>query len=143
MDLEHIFKKIEKADYKLTHQRAAILDVMLNNKGRHLTAEEVFNKAKEKVPNIGIATVYRTLDKLASIEVLHKTMFFGDKYHYEVIGIEEHHHHHIICMSCNRIIEMEEDLLHNLEAELETRGFKILNHELKFYGCCPDCNHDD
>lgn len=141
MNLNHIFQKIEAADYKLTDQRAAILDVMVNNQGRHLTAEEVLSQAKEKIPNIGIATVYRTLDKLASIEVLYKTMFMGDKYHYEIAGVEVHQHHHIICVSCNSIIEVEEDLLHNLEAELETKGFKIIDHELKFYGYCPACNN--
>lgn len=139
MILEHILQKIENAEYKLTHQRAVILDVMLNNQGKHLTAEEVLIQAREKLPNIGIATVYRTLDKLASIDVLYKTMFLGDKYYYEIAGTEEHHHHHIICMGCNRIIEMEEDLLHNLENQLEAKGFKIIDHELKFYGYCPDC----
>lgn len=141
MNLKHIFKKIEEAGYKLTDQRAAILDVMVKNQGKHLTAEEVLIEAKEKMPNIGIATVYRTLDKLASIEVLYKTMFVGDKYHYELAGIENHQHHHVICLNCNRIIEMEDDLLNNLEAELEAKGFKIIDHELKFYGYCPDCNH--
>ncbi len=140
MSLKHIKDKLDGHDYKLTQQRAAILEVMINNQGKHLSVEEVLKEAKERVPNIGIATVYRTLDKLASIDVLYKTMFEGGKYRYELSGAEDHQHHHIICLECNRIIEVEEDLLHNLEVQLEAKGYKIIDHELKFFGYCPDCN---
>lgn len=140
MKPKHIKQKLNESNYKLTNQRAAILEVMVNNQGKHLSAEEVLSEAKEKMPNIGIATVYRTLDKLASIEVLYKTMFEGGKYRYELSGAEDHQHHHIICVSCSSIIEVEEDLLHNLESQLEAKGYKILDHELKIFGYCPDCN---
>ncbi|HZK43697.1 MAG TPA: Fur family transcriptional regulator [Syntrophomonadaceae bacterium] len=140
MDIKHIKKKINDSNYKLTPQRSTILEVMINNQDEHLSAEEVFIEAKEAMPNIGIATVYRTLDKLTNLGVLYKTMFESDKYRYELSGADEdHQHHHIICIGCNSIIEIEEDFLHTLEAELEAKGYKIIGHELKFYGYCPKC----
>ncbi|MDD3894434.1 MAG: transcriptional repressor, partial [Syntrophomonadaceae bacterium] len=63
--------KLKEKDYRLTEQREAVLQVMLKNKGKHLSAEEVLEKARKKVPNIGIATVYRTLEKLTELEVLY------------------------------------------------------------------------
>lgn len=140
MYFKHIKEKLDEHDYKLTPQRAVILEVLIANQDKHLSVEEVLQEAKHKLPNIGIATVYRTLDKLASIDVLYKTMFEGGKYRYELSGTEDHQHHHIICLKCNRIIEVEEDLLHNLEVELEAKGFRIVDHELKIFGYCPDCN---
>jgi Fur family ferric uptake transcriptional regulator len=56
---------------------------MIVNQGKHLSAEDVFNEAKAKYPNIGIATVYRTLEKLAGLNILYKTVFEGGRYRYE------------------------------------------------------------
>lgn len=134
-----IHYKLEDKHYKLTSQRAAVLDVMAENRGRHLSADEVFFEAKKRLPNIGIATVYRTLEKLASLEILHKTIFGEGKYRYELCDDNAHHHHHIICLSCGGIFEVQDDLLNILERHLEEQGYKIIDHELKLYAYCPSC----
>lgn len=131
--------KLKENNYKLTDQREAVLEVMIDNKGKHLSAEEVLQEAKQKMPNIGIATVYRTLEKLASMDILYKTMFEGGKFRYELSDNDTHQHHHIVCLKCGQIYEFEEDLLNELEKRLESRGFEIIDHELKFYGYCPKC----
>lgn len=131
--------KLKENNYKLTDQREAVLEVMLDNKGKHLSAEEVLQEAKQKMPNIGIATVYRTLEKLASMDILYKTMFEGGKFRYELSDNDTHQHHHIVCLKCGQIYEFEEDLLNELERRLESRGFQVIDHELKFYGYCPKC----
>ena len=133
--------RLEKADYKLTQQRRAVLEVMRENRGEHLTAEEVLYGARRKVPNIGIATVYRTLDRLAALEILYKTIFDEGKYRYELADISEHQHHHILCVSCGKIFEVEEGLLDSLEEHLEREGFEIVNHQLKIYAYCSECRH--
>lgn len=140
MDL--INTKLKENSYRLTGQRKAVLNVMLGNKGRHLSAEEVLWEARKIVPNIGIATVYRTLEKLAGLEILYKSMFEGNKYRYELAENEKHHHHHVLCLACGRISEVSGDLLHELENELYDKGYKIIDHELKFYGYCPLCNKE-
>lgn len=131
--------RLADSNYRLTRQRKAVLDVMSENLGCHLTAEEVLFKARQKVPHIGIATVYRTLERLASMQVLYKTLFDGGKYRYEISVQEDHQHHHIICVACNRIFEVEETLLDSLERHLEEQGFAIVDHQLKIYAYCPDC----
>lgn len=134
-----IANKLKENNYKLTEQREAVLEVMLDNRGKHLSAEEVLMEAKQKMPNIGIATVYRTLEKLASMDILYKTMFEGGKFRYELSDADTHQHHHIVCLKCGNIYEFEEDLLNELERRLEDRGFAVVDHELKFYGYCPGC----
>ncbi len=140
MDLDNVKVILSNAGYKLTPQREAILEVLINNQDKHLTAEEVLNEARKEMPNIGIATVYRTLDNLVSMDILDKNMFEGERYRYELSNADNQPHHHIICLKCNSIVEVEEDLLHNMEAQLEAKGFKIIDRELKFFGYCPQCN---
>jgi Fur family ferric uptake transcriptional regulator len=139
MVYESITERLKKNNYRLTDQRMAVLQVMLENKGHHLSAEEVLVEARGKAPNIGIATVYRTLEKLAGISILHKTMFEAGKYRYELSDNHTHQHHHFICLNCGKITEIEEDLLYSLEQHIENQGYQIVNHELKLYGYCPDC----
>ena len=136
---QQIIDKLEKADYKLTRQRQAVLEVMRENRGDHLTAEEVLGKARRKMPNIGIATVYRTLERLAGMQILYKTTFDEGKYRYELSGREVHQHHHILCVGCGKIFELEEGLLNSLEAYLENQGFEIIDHQLKIYALCSNC----
>ncbi len=136
---QDIREKLEEANYRLTGQRKAVLDVMKENQGLHLTAEEVLMAARQKVPNIGIATVYRTLEKLSSLEILYKTTFDEGKYRYELSDQQVHQHHHVICPTCGSISEVGEDLLSSLEEHLEEQGYEVIDHQLKIYAYCPRC----
>lgn len=134
-----LLDKLEKAEYRLTRQRQAVVKVMYEQKGSHLSAEEVLAAAREKAPNLGIATVYRTLDRLASMGVLYKTEFNEGKYRYELADADLHQHHHILCVGCGKIFELEERLLDTLEQQLEQEGFHIINHQLKILAYCAEC----
>ena len=57
-----IIEIIQKSTYKLTPQREKIVEILVENSELHLSAEELYFILKEKTPDIGIATVYRTLD---------------------------------------------------------------------------------
>ncbi|WP_046495853.1 Fur family transcriptional regulator [Syntrophomonas zehnderi] len=134
-----IIESLDKAGYRLTQPRKAILEVMKENKGQHLTAEEVLLAARDKAPNIGIATVYRCLESLTSMDILYKTTFDEGKYRYELSDEEIHRHHHVICPACGKISEVEEDLLCSLEQHLEDQGYEVVDHHLKVYAYCPEC----
>lgn len=136
----NIDTKLREKEYKMTEQRETVLEVMLKNRSKHLSAEEVLEKARKKLPNIGIATIYRTLEKLTELEVLYKSVFEGGKFRYEIYDDNnQHRHHHIICLNCGKITEVQEDLLSDLELKIEVQGFKIIDHDLKFFGYCPEC----
>ncbi|MDN5293621.1 MAG: Fur family transcriptional regulator, ferric uptake regulator [Eubacteriales bacterium] len=141
MRLERICQKMSEKDYRLTPQRQVILKIFLDNMDRHLSAEEVYQLVKKEHPKIGLATVYRTLDLLAELDVLQKMNFGDGRSRYELSSDEDtHHHHHLICLRCQRVLEFEDDLLEELEDSIEARsGFKIVNHQVKFYGYCRDC----
>ncbi len=133
---------LREGDYKLTHRREAVLRVLLENKTKHLSAEEVYNLVKAREPDVGLATVYRTLELLLEFGII-CCMDFGDgRMRYECIDTENegHHHHHVICLKCGKIMEVDEDLLDELEMRVSKKfSFKILDHQLKIFGYCKDC----
>ncbi|HBW36683.1 Fur family transcriptional regulator [Desulfosporosinus sp. BICA1-9] len=137
---ESICNMLRDHSYKVTPQRQTILQTFLEHVDRHLSAEEVYMLVKHQNPEIGLATVYRTLDILAVIGVLLKNDFGDGRSRYEFSRKDEHHHHHLICLRCGNVSEFDDDLLESLEAVIIKRNqFKVMDHDLKFYGHCKDC----
>ncbi|MGI6114443.1 MAG: Fur family transcriptional regulator, partial [Mahellales bacterium] len=122
-------------------QRRATLDVILENEGRHLSTEEIYEFVKEKCPEIGLATVYRTLQLLVDIDFVYKHNFDDGKSRYELSHEDEdHHHHHLICLKCGTVIEVGMDSLEELESIVNRKyNFTITNHKVKFFGYCEKC----
>ena len=61
VDFDALKEELKKKGYKLTPQRRAIVDTIIQNEGKHLTAEEIYDEVKKSCPEIGLATVYRTI----------------------------------------------------------------------------------
>ncbi|MFZ5597829.1 MAG: Fur family transcriptional regulator [Bacillota bacterium] len=135
-------EKLRSKEHKLTSRRKHVLSVLLENRGKHLSAEEVYNLVKVKAPDVGLATVYRTLELFCDFGVVHG-MDFGDgrkRYEFGDEEAEGHQHHHVICLKCGVILEVAEDLLEDLEERVERDfGFSVQNHQLKIFGYCKDC----
>jgi Fur family ferric uptake transcriptional regulator len=135
-------EKLHSGEYKLTPRREHILQVFLENKDKHLSAEEIYNLVKKRAPDVGLATVYRTLELFLDFDVIH-SIDFGDgrkRYEFGQGEGEKHHHHHLICTRCGKIQEVTEDLLEELEARVnQAYDFIITDHQLKFFGYCKKC----
>jgi len=139
-NLNAICEILHDHDYKVTPQRQVILEVFLEQPGRHLSAEDVLSFIKEAHPEIGVATVYRTLDLLAELGILQKLNLDDGKSRYEFCDKAVHHHHHLICLQCGEVTEFEDDLLESLEAMIARKaGFEVMDHQLKIYGYCRKC----
>lgn len=142
--IDRIKKQLSSASYKLTPQREATVRVLLENEEDHLSAEDVFLLVREKSPDIGLATVYRTLELLNELNVVDKIQF-GDgvsRYDLRQEGAA-HFHHHLVCIECGAVDEIQEDLLEDVEAIVEKKwNFKIKDHRLTFHGVCHRCQED-
>ncbi|BCJ85828.1 ferric iron uptake transcriptional regulator [Effusibacillus dendaii] len=141
--LDQIKEQLHSKSFKLTPQREATLLVLLENEEAHLSAEEIFMLVKQKAPDIGLATVYRTLDLLSELKIIEKLNFGDGMARYEFRSEDHpHHHHHLICLKCNRLFEIE-DLLDTLEEKVEREHkFKIVDHRVSFLGYCENCRED-
>lgn len=137
---EYLKEKLKAQGCKLTPQRRSILDVIIDNGGSHLSAEEIYEMVKKKCPEIGLATVYRTMQMFDEIGIVYKHNFDDGRSRYELQNNEDHQHHHLICINCGKVIEVEEDLLEQLEKGIENKyKFSITNHNVKFLGLCDQC----
>ena len=139
--LEEIKEKLKEEGFKLTHQRRSIVEILLNSDGKHMSSEEIYDLVKINCPEIGLATVYRTLQVLDKLGYTNKLNLDDGCVRYELnLDKDAHNHHHLICKSCGKIIEVQEDLLDNLEQVInEKYGFVVQNHDVKFNGYCEDC----
>jgi Fur family ferric uptake transcriptional regulator len=125
--LEAVVGKIRGRGYKATPQRLAVLRALAEE--QHQSLEEI----RGRCPEVGLVTVYRTLDVLSEIRVVRR-LDLGDGPRYE---LAEDHHHHLICESCGDISEFEECPL-----DLRRLGlvdFEVSSHSLEIYGRCAGC----
>ena len=139
---EKRFKEILKENgLKVTNQRLLVLEAIASRPERHLTAEEIYELVKVDFPEIGLATVYRTVLLLEELHVVSRLDLSDGCSRYEIVHAYEHHrHHHLICNVCNKVFEVKDDLLDDLEMSIESKyKFKILDHSVKFYGLCEEC----
>ncbi|MFD1360619.1 ferric iron uptake transcriptional regulator [Lentibacillus salinarum] len=139
--IEQIKKQLHAQSYKLTPQREATVRVLLEREDDHLSAEDIYLLVKEKAPEIGLATVYRTLELLSELKIVDK-INFGDgvsRYDLRKEGAE-HFHHHLVCTECGSVEEIIEDLLGDVEKIVETNwSFQVKDHRLTFHGICKQC----
>ncbi|HHW41919.1 MAG TPA: transcriptional repressor [Syntrophomonadaceae bacterium] len=138
--IDQIEKKHFSSQYKLTPHRKIILEAIIGNSDRHLSAEDIYGLLRKKGIEIGLATIYRTLELFVELNILHKVNFDDGRSRYELTCHERHRHHHLVCLSCGEVAEVEDDLLNKLEEIIErNHGFKITDHTVKFYGYCRRC----
>lgn len=145
---EHFKTLLKQNGLKVTTQRVAILEVLNSRPGKHLTAEEIYDCVKEKYPEIGLATVYRTIQLLSELHLIDKLNLDDGYVRYEIgRGNPDescHHHHHLICLDCGKIYAFQDDLLEVLEERIkETLDFDVVDHEVKLYGHCNKCNRQE
>ncbi|WP_083258436.1 Fur family transcriptional regulator [Cellulosilyticum sp. I15G10I2] len=137
-------KNLNKRGFRLTKQRQAVMEVVLNTKGKHLSSGEIFEMVKHNHPSIGLATVYRTLPLLEKMNLLSKISLDDGCIRYEALTAKEQGHHHLICIKCGAVYEIKEDLLGVREKEiLEQNHFNAANYMVKIYGYCISCIDKD
>ena len=122
--------------YRLTNQRRVIVRELEGE--RHLSAEEIYDRVKGEHPEIGLSTVYRTLDLLHDLGIVRKDDFGEGYSRYELAT--ERVHHHARCRECGTLIEFNEELMEYLALQVEREtGFVSDWYEITLHGRCAGC----
>ena len=142
--MEDLKKRLQERQLKMTPQRQIVLQAFLDHHGEHLSAEDVHGILRDGKLEIGLATVYRSLELLAQIGILQKLEFGDGCSRYELNtndpSHQRHHHHHLICTQCGKVMAFDDDMLESLEADITAKcGFRIHDHQVKFFGICKEC----
>ena len=120
----------------MTRQRKTVLDV-LKGMDTHPTADEIYDRVKQKLPRISLGTVYRNLEVLSELGEIQILELSGSLKRFDW---DPHKHYHIRCIRCDRVENAPLAPMNQLENELyESTVFEIMGHNLEFVGLCPTC----
>ena len=128
-----------KKSLKQTRQREIIVERFIAM-GTHLSAEDLHEAVRRDGHNIGLATVYRTLNLLADAGLAEQKQFSEGRYVYEVMT-PGGHHDHIICIDCGAVFEFENEAIEALQREVaQLHNIKLTSHRLDLFGHCTKQN---
>ena len=120
----------------LTNQRRTVLEVLLQ-RSDHPTADQIFEAVQERSPQISRRTVYRVLDMLAELGLIRRVHHPGASARFDG---KTHRHHHLVCIRCNRIVDLESPGLDDISLPKgKPQGFEICDYSVQIMGICPDC----
>lgn len=128
------------AGYKRTTPRGHILALIARRRGV-FSAAELLEALGERAPDVGRATLFRTLDILIGLGALERVRLPAGQEAY--LLCDAHHHHHVVCSSCGAIGEVVSGALERtLTAAVEDSGFILHSHALELSGVCAPCATD-
>lgn len=141
--LEEFKKALRQSGLKYTKQRESLLKLLYNTEEHH-TPDELYEalKASGDDQNVGIATIYRTLNLLEESGMVTSISFGAAGKKFELAN--KSHHDHMICKSCNKIIEFKDDVIEQKQLKIaREHGFKLSSHLMQLYGICADCQDNN
>jgi Fur family ferric uptake transcriptional regulator len=139
--------KFMDSGHRMTKPREVIFEVLSKISG-HPSAEEIHFEVYKRHPDVGLTSVYRTLELLVEMGLVQKFDFGDGRARYELSSgpKEDNHHHHLVCTKCKRIINYDDfiddelELLKKTEKGLSEKfNFRITDHLIQFYGLCDKC----
>lgn len=125
---------------RLTPQRAVIYEILRHVKGHgHLTAQEIFDRARGRLPGLNVATVYRTLEMLHEAGLVDIMERPGSEVRF-ALRDPANRHCHLVCRSCQRVFDIELDEVERLALRIHSEsGFRMDVDHLTLSGRCKRC----
>ncbi len=134
--LERFIEKCKEHNLNITPQRILIYKELLRHHD-HPDAETIYRNVKEQFPTISLATIYKTLDTFVKLGILSPFRAGSGTTRFDT-NIE--HHHHLVCIYCDKVIDISHDALSNLPIRsLPLGGFRVINHQVEIKGVCETC----
>lgn len=112
-----------------------IIESFLEESDSPMLPKELHEKAQEKIPSLGIATVFRALKNMLEEGKVRVVHIPGDSPRYE--STQQKHHHHFKCVDCGQVYD-----LYKCPGDMERllpSGFQLIDHDITLFGKCSDC----
>lgn len=132
---------LKKHGLKYTTQRRIILNVLVEHEGQHFCSEEIYEIVKQRYPEIGLATIYRTMILLERFGIVYKVDVDDVRSRYALaLDNSENNEQSLICTKCGEILDIRKNTVTKFEREvLKYHAFTINTHKIKLYGFCKKC----
>jgi len=131
-----ILRKLKESRLKLTSQRLAIIEVLMENTPLHPGASLIYRKAKKKFKGLSLSTVYYTLNEFSKHGIIKLLEFDKMENRYEG---NISHHLNIVCMGCGSILDFPKALPISSKEVENQMGFKPYEMRFEYYGYCRKC----
>jgi Fur family transcriptional regulator, ferric uptake regulator len=129
--------RLDEAGYRSGASRRKVVELLARERCA-VTALEI----DRRLDSVGRATVYRTLDQLEGLHLVHRVEIGGDAAGYERVDPEQHHHH-LVCEGCGRLAPFASEALEEAIAGVSRDAeFEVAAHDVVLRGTCPTCAAD-
>jgi len=114
-----------------------ILETLGHNQA-HLTAHQVYERLRERLPAVNPSTIYRALEKLAHEGLISVSDMGQGAAVYEAVGGERHHH--LVCQECGLVETIGDEVVNRLFSQIEREHqFQVVTNHLVLFGRCERC----
>jgi Fur family transcriptional regulator, ferric uptake regulator len=135
----HARDTLERDGYRLSAPRSAVVET-LATLGCSVTAKEIADRLRERDEDVGVASIYRTLDLLERLRLARRVDAAEGVARYEPIEPSGEHHHHLVCERCGAVTAFEDRELELAIEQLSRRvDYAIDAHDVTLRGACPGC----
>ncbi|MGK2851509.1 MAG: Fur family transcriptional regulator [Candidatus Limnocylindrales bacterium] len=137
VDAIPLLAALDRSDYRMTEPRRAVAQLIADRSG-HFSAADLVDEARQRRLAIGRATIFRTLEVLADLDLVERIDLPSGEHAY--VACEPSHHHHVVCSGCGRSQDIDDAGLRAVVRDVARRtGFRIDDHRLELFGRCADC----
>ncbi len=138
--IERAEAALRAGGHRSSTPRSAVLE-LIGNQDCVLSAREIADELRAGEREVGVATVYRTLELLESMRLVQRLDVGGGSARYEpALPGGEHHHHHLVCDRCGRVTPFEDPSLERAIDDLGRRlDYVVGDHDVILRGQCPQC----
>ena len=135
---EQAMGRLNEAGFKSGAARRQVIE-LLEGENCAVPALEI----DRRLPSVGRASVYRTLEQLEQLNLVHRVEVGSEGAAYERNDPQEHHHH-LVCANCGRLIPFKDaDLERAIHAVGERADFEVTAHDVLLRGICPRCQRQN
>lgn len=133
--LEKLVSSLRDEGFRITPQRVAIVDYLLNT-DEHPSAEQIHKVVQKKYPMVSLSTVYKTLELLKEKKIVNEIERGGEAR----FDAHTDSHLNLVCIKCGKIQDVDEDSLKDIQAKAARKSkYLILNGNFELYGYCSRC----
>lgn len=128
------------APLRATRQRTAVL-ALLSEAEDFISAQELHARLRAAGESVGLSTVYRTVQALATADDIDVIVTADGEARYRACAPSRiGHHHHLVCRQCGRTVEVRNPSLERWAAKVgRENGFSDVSHTLEIFGICSRC----
>ena len=136
---QHAGEELRRAGFRSGGARRAVVD-FLGRRDCCVSAQELHEGLRGEGRAVGIATVYRVLDELAALRLVHRVDLGEGVARFEPALPDGEHHHHLVCGDCGRVEPFSDPALERaLSRVAGARGYDLDAHDVVLRGACADC----